>query len=438
VDYGGRVGAFDRLTYYSAKFVAQAAQNLLLAALFITAGTTTEAAIDLSSLFVASLAPAVLFGLVGGAVVDRIGPARGLALGALLRLVPVIAAAGFMRSPSEAWLVAFAYATGSQVFSPSEMAMVRCIQRDSPGKAHSLLVTLQYGGQALGMLLLAPSLYYLGGPRTMLVGAALGLVLLNAITLLLAVRLRATDAGRMQTSREAFTFRQTCRFFAGEARARYALVVIAFKVIVSRGIVVALPFYLRHDLGLGKEAIVYLFVPGAVGMLAGLLWASRAGTVDRAQSIMRLSLAGMILSVMALAALDYGVTAAAQYSQLPPIARLEASLNTTFAVAIPAAFLLGLSVSGALVSARVAITETAPAGQQARVWAVQMSLTETLIALPLVLTGVGTQWAGARVALAGIGVMALVALAVIERPARRATAPAPTGVTSAQVHQPSL
>ena len=48
-----------------------------------------------------------------------------------------------------------------------------------------------------------------------------------------------------------------------------AVVVLALKMVVSRGIFVALPIYLEQDLSQGKEAIAYLLVPGIAGLLVG-------------------------------------------------------------------------------------------------------------------------------------------------------------------------
>ncbi|HMO95621.1 MAG TPA: hypothetical protein PKD27_05825, partial [Tepidiformaceae bacterium] len=67
------------LFYYASRFVAQVSQVLLFAALFITAGTSDQAAIGLSALFIATTLAALIFGVPGGALADRVGPARGMA-----------------------------------------------------------------------------------------------------------------------------------------------------------------------------------------------------------------------------------------------------------------------------------------------------------------------------------------------------------------------
>lgn len=409
----------DRGLYYASKFTAQAAQNLLLATLFVTAGTSSAAAIGISSIFVAILVPAILLGPMGGALVDRLGPARGLLLGAVLRLAPILAAIVILDGPTWAWAIAFAYSAGSQVFTPAEMALVRTIQGENPGRAHSLLVALQYAGQGAGMLLLAPPLYMLGGAPAMLAGAAVGFVAVIAMAAVLLASLGTESAPRPRTALDALNLNATVRFLAGNLPATYAVAVLGFKTIVSRTVMVALPFYLARDIGMEDGMLVYLLGPGIVGVGVGLIWSGRSLRAQSAHNVMRASLAGMVIAVFALAALDYGITAAAHYSQVPPVARLEASMNTTFAVAVPVAFLLGLVLTTSLIAARAALTEAAPPGHQARVFALQETLSEALVVAPLLLVGIGTQVAGARPVLAVAGALGLAAFLALEVLARR-------------------
>jgi MFS family permease len=405
----------ERQLYYGARFVAQIAQNIMLAALLVIAGTGSHAALGLSSLLIANIIPAIAFGVLGGAASDRIGASRGFMLGSVLRLLTVTAALIFMHGPAMVWAVAFVYSAASQISTPSEMALVRTIRHGSSAPVHSWLVAVQYAGQGVGMLVLAPALYLLGGTELMLMGSVIGFFLLSVMTAVLSMRLRATPAGHLQPAREAFSFRSTLGFFRHQPLARDAVTVLAVKSMVTQGIVVALPLYMKHDMGLGHTATAALLVPGIIGTIAGLLWAGPTITKARAATAMRLSLLAMAVSVFALAALDFGITAVVDFAQLPPVTHLQASLNTTYLVAFPIAFLLGLARSGAMVSARVALTETAPVDQQARVYAVQSTLTDALVVMPLLLLGVGAQVAGARPTLAVIGIFATLAFIAMER-----------------------
>ncbi len=420
--------SFERKLYYGTRLVAQTAQNLLLAALFVAAGTSASAGVDLSSLFVATLAPAILLGFAGGAVVDRVGAPRGFFLGALLRVLTVAVAFMFMANGWSAWMVAFAYSAASQVYSPAEMAMVHTLRRHAPGQAHSLLIVLQYAGQGAGMLLLAPALYFLGGPHAMLGGALTGFAVVLAMAIVLASRLGSEHHGYSRAvALPLYTLRETFGFFRREVGARYAVVVLALVAISTRALVITVPLYLTHDMGLGREAMVFLVAPGVAGFVAGLAWAGSLKRPQDALSTARLAVAGVIVSVFALAALDYGLSAVAEFSRVPPLVQLEASMNTTFAVALPVAFLAGACLSAAMVSARVILTETAPEGQQARVFAVQITLTDALVVLPLIAMGVGTEYAGARPVLGAIGILSVLAMLALEWPRLRGAVPRMAG-----------
>ncbi len=404
--------ALTRSCYYGARFLAQVSQNLLLAGLFVVAGTSGHAGIGLGNLFVAMLIPAIALGMLGGAIADRLGPARGYATGSFLRFAAVLLGVFLIDGMVSAWVIAFVYSVASQVFSPAEMAMVKVIDRDRPGRTHSLIIALQTAGQGVGILVLAPALYFLGGPTAIVAGSAAGYALLTGLTLFLAVRCAGVQA--VPTAKKALAFRKTFAFFGAESRARDAVATLALKVVTARAIMVAFPIYLERDMRVGQEWVIYLLGVGCVGAVAGLIWASRTMTLDRAPATMRLSVTGFAVGAFALAALDFTLTWAVGYTHFRPIQVLEAGINTTYVVAFPVAFMLGLCLSGAMVSGRVALTETAPEGMQARVFATQLWLTETLILLPLALAGLGTEFAGARPTLAVVALLAVGTLVAME------------------------
>ena len=426
------VQTHDRTAYYGARYLGQLGQSLYLAALFLVAGSGTSAPLGVSGVLVATMVAAVVLGLPGGALADRLGPSRGFALGACLRLSAIVAGLAFIEHPSQVWIVALLYSAGSQVFSPSEMALVPVIQAERPARAHCLLVGLQYAGQGTGLLILSPLLYFLGGPRAMLVGAGIGYVGLVALTLFLALRLRHTQSGHRVSTRRAFAFGQTLRFFTDEPRATYAVGLMAFAELATKCIVVALPLYLAGEAGLSQREVGALFVPGLIGAGIGLLGIGHRLTLDAAYQAMRLALAGTVLAVLALALLGDSVSVAAQHSQVGLLARLDSAVHTPFLVALPAALLLGLCWSVAPVGARAILTGTAPAGQQSRVFASQATLCDGVILAPLILAGAGAEFAGPRITLVFVGVLGLIVLWVLENldASRRSSRPVPAPVLS--------
>lgn len=402
--------SLNERVFYSSKFLVQVGQNLLLAALLVMAGTSSHAAIGLSSLFVAMLLPEVAFGFLGGTVADRIGPARAFFAGSILRAGVVIGAMLIVGGSAPAWAIAFAYQSFSQISAPAELALVRNLRADAPGRAHSIIVVAEYAGQAVGMLLLAPLLFVLGGQQLMFLGAAAAFILLALVTAILALRLRDTPASMLLPAAEAVSIRRAIAVFR-EPAAREAVAVLAMKSMIAQGIIVAIPLYLSSNPALGRWSLASLLLPGAVGAVAGLLWAASTTSVERARSVMRLSLLGMVVSAFAYTALNYGLT------RVPPVGQLVPHADSTLVLALAVAFLLGMALSAAMVSARTALTASAPVGAQSRVFAVQCSLSDSFVVVPVLLLGVGGTFAGSGSIFAALGTIGVLVLLVLARPA---------------------
>ncbi len=396
----------DLSLYYAARFSGQVGHNLFLATLLVIAGTGGHAAAGIGSLMAATTVAAVLFGIPGGALADRLGPGRGFALGASLRCSLIALALLGFQGAGSAVVIAFLYASVSQVHNPSEMALVKVLCDRSAGRVHSLLVALQYGGQGLGFLLLAPALYVWGGIHAALAGALAITMLHMAFTLMLTLRVRISDRANRSTGRGNFSgLRETLSVFSRSEPARDALAVLAVKSLVGQVILLAFPLYLQHDLSLGTGGAIVLLAPGIAGVAAGIIFGATLLKLDGAVRAMRMSILGLTVAVFALAALDYGVTFAFTISQVQALVRFEAALNMTAVIAMPVAFLVGASLSVALVSSRVALTAAAPLGIQSRVFAVQATVSDALVVLPVLFAGVAAELLGARMTLGALGLL---------------------------------
>jgi hypothetical protein len=400
---GAAPGSVERRLYFSAKVLTQASQNTWLFALFLVAGTGGRPAIDLSSLFAALVLPTIFLSIPGGAVADRLGPARGFVIGSVLRLLPVAIAIFVLNDGWIAWVFAFAASAATMVFDPADLALARVVRGREPARLQAALIAMQYVGQGLGMLALGPGMYYLAGTTGVLAATLVLMTALSGIGAILAWRLRGRAGDAPASVAAAMNLRAVGRYFASDVRARCSVTTLGMKMIVSRGVLVALPLYLRHDINGGPGLLAFILGPGIVGLIVGLWWCSRTVTVARSHEVMRWSLIGMTVALGTLAVLDYGVAAAAQHSGVRPVIAAEGWMNTTFAVAIPASFLLGLCLAGSHVAPRLAISETAPLGLQGRVFAAQITFTELALFLPLCMAGVFTTYAGPRAMLGVLG-----------------------------------
>ncbi len=401
------------LTFFGlAKFFAQAGQNLFFAALLVVAGTSQHAGAGISSFFVAMLLASLAFGVPGGALSDRLGAPRGFALGSAARALAIAGWAVWPAGGLAVPAVVFLYSAVSQVSSPSEMALVRTLGARRPGALHSLVLTLQFAGQGAAIAGLAPLLWWLGGPPAMAAGGAAAAVLAAFLACGLMVATRRTGS---EAAARGSSFRDTVRFFRRRAIARDAVIALALTSMVVQGSLVALPLYLRNDLAAGSAGAAAVLAAAAAGVGAGLLVAALRLGAFEAAGAMRAAVLAMAVGMFALASLDYGLRAALELTDVGPLVALDLRLGTALAVAVPVAFLLGLAVSLALLAGRVALTATAPVAHQSRVFAVQATLTDAVVVLPLVLLGVGVEVAGARPVLALMGGAALFAFLVLER-----------------------
>ena len=403
------------LFYYASRFVAQVSQVLLFAALFITAGTSDQAAIGLSALFIATTLAALIFGVPGGALADRVGPARGMAIGAIARAILIAACFATFHSATAAIAIAFIYSAVSQVYSPAESAMIRFLWGKAHGRVHSGNIAIQYGGQVAGVIIFAPVAFYFGGESGMLLAPAVSAAALGLTTLVTAATFSNVAVEPVRPGGDS-RFVDTVRFFKRYSIARDALATLAVKTMITQGVIVALPLYVRNDLSLGDEWAAGLVAPGILGIIVALIWSSTSLNFAVSARAMRLSLIAMTVGVFALASLDYGVRAIFELTQMGPMVDIQGSLNTSFIVAVPVAFLVGAGLTVALIASRVALTTAAPVTQQSRVYAVQAPLTDGLVVLPLLFMGIGIEVAGARPVLAAMGLIGAAAFVIIQHP----------------------
>ena len=385
---------------------------MFLAGLFIVAGQQDATAVGLSSLIVAMMLGAIIFGLPGGAVVDRLGPARALAVGAVGRAGVIAAAFALSGSPELAAILAFAYSAISQVYTPAELALVSGVAPQRPAGAHSARVTLQHAGQGTGMVLLAPAAYFLAGAPAMI---ATGLVLYVLVTgMAFAIAISRTPARRLPVDRRPWNFTGTVRYLWREPHALYAGSLLAYSEMAAKAMLVAIPLYLAEDLRLSSIWTLVIIVPAIAGGLAGLGWAARGLHVRLAPQVMRLTLLGTIASAVALAGLGEGLAAFTGIAGIDWLGGLRDPASLSIIVAIPVALLLGICFVVAPVGSRTVLSATAPGGEQGRVFATQATLTDLVAIIPLLAAGIGTEIAGARTTFLFIGVLGAALFVLLE------------------------
>lgn len=349
------------------------------------------------------MAASVVAGIPGGMVADRLGPVRGIATGAWARVAITVAAAFLLTGPVGAIVIALAYSVVSQVFSAAELAFIRHLDAARPARGHAVLVVLQYAGQALGLLVLAPLLFWLGGTGLMIAGALVFTTATAGVAMPLLVAGRFSQhAGKHE--RMTVSLMPTLRFFGSEPLAGYAAGVLTFFELVMKAMVVALPVLAMRELRLGDASVILLAGGVVVGGAIGFLWAANMRPT-RSESLMRPMMIGVSLVAFLLALSGNNMLNGTE----------EPVLTTGL---LPLAVAVGLCLTLAPIAARAVLTDRAPIGHQARVFATQGFGTNVAVIVPLAIAGAGTELAGAAATfwlLAVLGAASVLAMELLPR-----------------------
>lgn len=391
-------------TFWLSRLAIQTAQGALLYTLLIVVADRTDASFY-NALFVAcSIVPSIIFGLPGGIVVDSL-PRRPIMLSLnIIRFAVVFLL--FLREPSLAGVFAATLAIWviHQFYSPSESAVVAALvppERFAAAQALSnLALTL---AQLTGLVILAPILLKLGGPRAIYGGCAViyaMAVVLSALLPPLDEHLPSSQRNRSRR-RPAGTVRAPRSFRSGWTalgkgwavvrRDKIAFEALADDMLVGIGmtsLVVIMPVYLERVLGTAKENTVFVFAPAALGLVVGLRVAPLVGRMLGERRVATMSVLTFSVFIGALGfverlerflddRLHFPISEAADLAGLAPMIFLVMLLS------IPAGFASALVG----VTTRSILLNRTPPAARGQVIATQNLIGNLVALVPTLLTG---------------------------------------------------
>lgn len=407
-----------RAAFYGARLMNQLGQALFFLGLFWLIAGGSAAAIGATGAMAAMMAGSILFGLLGGMVADRIGLGRATVIGGCARGAVILATLGIAAIDPGPWrvaalaVIAFLYSAASQVYCPAEVSLVRTIEARRPSSGHAMLTLLQYVGQGAALAISAGLAWRFQSPWALVAGAAVAYA--GVVGLMQAVAVGTRNLMPAHPPVRHFFLRETVAFFRAQPGAIFAGVLLAFAELAAKASAVALPYYFAKDLGLGREASLALVVPGVLGVGIGLYWVGRWLEAEKAHGVLRLTLLGTAVGMLALGGLPGGLTVVASWLQPDTAVTTNSGVVLAVIVTVPVALLLGLCFAVGPVSARALLSATAPRDQQSRVFAMQSTVTDSLAIVPLVLSGVGAELAGGQATFLFLGLLGAAVLVVVE------------------------
>lgn len=259
--------------YWLSRLLTQIGQGALVYALLIILVDRTDASFFNSLFVVSALLPSLAFGIPAGIVVDSI-PRRPLMVGLnLLRFMFALALVA--REPSLPGIFAASLAiwTIQQFYSPAESSLLpSLVPRGRLTSAQAMSNLALSLAQAIGMVMLAPLLLKTAGPSSLFAICAALFVIAAMLTCLLPmvdehlVASVARKSGRRVKEALSTGWRAICHD-------RVLYEVLTDDVLVGIGgsaLVVITPLYLKGVLNTDAENTVFVFAPGALGLVIGL------------------------------------------------------------------------------------------------------------------------------------------------------------------------
>ncbi len=391
-------------TFWFSRLAIQTAQGALLYTLLIVVADRTDASFY-NALFVAcSIIPSIIFGLPGGIVVDSL-PRRPIMLSLnLLRFLFVFLL--FVREPSLAGIFAATLAIWviHQFYSPSESAVVAALVPPNRFVAAQALSNLALTlAQLTGLVILAPVLLKLGGPRAVYGGCAVIYAMAVVLSALLPPLDEHLPSSRRYRSRERKRgeVRAPRSFRSGwmalgkgwevVRRDKIAFEALADDMLVGIGmtsLVVIMPVYLERVLGTAKENTVFVFAPAALGLVVGLRIAPFIGKLLGERRVATMSVVTFSVVIGALGfverlerllddRLHFPISEAANLAGVAPMIFLVMLLS------IPAGFASALVG----VTTRSILLNRTPPAARGQVIATQNLIGNVVALVPTLLTG---------------------------------------------------
>jgi hypothetical protein len=409
--------AFRKL--WLGRVLSHTATNAVLFALLVRAVGDSEGSSIKSALFItAYILPTATLGTISGVFVDRLPKNIVLAAVNVSRLGLMLL---LLMGDANLWTVygvALLLAVTSQFGSPAESATLpRVVRSDQLTSATSANQLAGLIAQVAGLTVLAPIFLNTTGPGPLYFIAA---VLFGAAA---AVFITMPDYGEhdLDLERTIDSVREVRKQFAQawdtlnrDVSAYMSVIIAVLAATASLVAVTLMPKFMQDTLDIEVQNSIYLLLPAALGILAGL---RVVGLLERRAPKMWLTTIGFLLFMASLTGLALTRPLATAFDSLIPFDLTAA--RVTMVILFSTASTFSFSVLG--VSSRSLVHERMPVDLQGRIFAAQHVLANLASIGPILFVGLlASVFAVEPVMLLMVAIMLLVAGWTAARTAARA------------------
>jgi predicted MFS family arabinose efflux permease len=455
----------DFLKLWLAQITSQTAQQIVNFALVLQVEQITGSSTAVSGIIMAFTIPAILFAAIAGVFVERNSKRLMLVLTNVARGVMVLAY--FFTDASWGtgtvllifYLVTFAFASVSQFFNPAEASMIPLVVKRHELVAANSIFNLTLSGTMLGgFVLLGPlllnTIFHNNFGGLYLVIFVLCLIAAGLAYLLpkdtaggpITAKLQSgngtvkSTAGGVEVARsgvkaawgelvEGWTFIRRDSVIMS-AILYWSIAIAVFMMLGTIG-----PGFLRRVLGIDPSQLIYVLMPGGIGLIIGVILVGRISTPGNRETMINWSLlaAGGMLVIFAVVEpvlrLGFNLAGGAGLRNAGPGAGLLLGVMGFFTL------MLGLFNSFISVPAQTALQERTGEDMRARVFSAFYTVSNAAIILPVpIAAGLADSWGYVpTVASIGLVVMVIAAFGLYRSRSRRGkTAPLLKGNVTAE------
>lgn len=350
--------------------------------------------------------PAILFGTVAGAYVDRWDKKKVLVITTILRAFLLFLLAFFLNNLYMIYIISFVFNVLVQFFIPAESPMIPLVVR----KKFLLGANALFGLAIFGSMLVA---YVLSGPLLIILkpyamSLILGAMLLIAALFIWFIKPTYIKQTPEKTKEEDLNImrdiKKTIHLMSQTSAVFRSLFLLALSQILILTLATVAPGYAKQVLGVNVEEFPVVFIaPAALGMVIG---AFIIATFFRKRNKEKMIRAGVFLSGISMLLLPFGNKVATRdfahaINQIVPII-------TPFHITFFLALLLGLANSLVFVPANTILQEKTSEEFRGKIYGFLSTAIGLLSLLPIVLVGGLADIIGVGAVIVGIGISLLI------------------------------
>ncbi len=410
----------DFLSLWIAQALTQTAQNAIWYALLVLVEEASHSSTQLGITILSVILPSVLFGVPAGVFVDRWDKRTVLVVTNAVRALIVVGYVIFHSTLALLYLVSFVFSVVCQFFAPAETSMIPAIAGKKLMQANSFFHLTFTASQFMGLVLIGPLIVKLTGLTTFFFSMAL----LYAASALLVWRLpsqRVAEVSGPARNPLAVLGRQmheVARLLRRDRAMMAAMGYLTLGMMLTLIVAMLAPRFVTYVLGVAPEDAVIVLAPAGIGMLCGAIALSRASgglLTDR----YRIITSGFVVVALALGTASGLPTVLRVFGLVQPegaeVVRMGSWDVAMVLIVMVSALCAGFGFAGIVVASQTVLQERAPRKALARVFAVQLTLGNSVSIIPLLLIGGIADLIGVGHVLLGIAVGVMIVAVLSSR-----------------------